>query len=201
MNEIKTLRDIAGASNCKVNWESVAVIFIDYQNEYIHGALPLGKSGEKALFNAQKILDKARRLSVPVFHVLHKGSSSSPIFNCDSELSDVVSCLTPISSEKVIHKMLPSSFYNTELESALIRTGCTQILVAGFMSHMCVMATTIGALERGYEVIVCEDACASRSLPDHQGSTIDERSVHTVSMAALGDRYASIQSTRSIITS
>ena len=193
MNKLNTLRNIAGLKEHKVNWNSAAVLFIDYQNEYVDGLLSLGKAGVRALGNAEKLLEIARSQSAPVFHILHKASSASPVFNCDSRLSDAVDVMKPNDNETMIYKTLPNSFFNTELEELLQLTGRNQLIVLGLMSHMCVTATTIKAVELGYDVIVCEDACATRSLPDQHGNSIDENLIHSVSMAALNDRYASIQ--------
>ncbi len=67
------------------------------------------------------------------------------------------------------------------------------------MSHMCVTATTIKALELGYENFVCTDACASRDLKYIDGSIIDADSVHRTAMAALNDRYATLIDCASVI--
>lgn len=152
----------------------------------------MGEDGFLALENAKKLLDIARNKSVPVFHVLHKASSISPVFNCDSEMPCVIPMVAPTDSEQIINKTLHNSFFNTDLEELLELTGRKQVLIAGFMSHMCVTATIIRAVELGYEVIVCEDACATRSLLDQNNIKIAGKTVHQVFMAALADRYATV---------
>jgi nicotinamidase-related amidase len=194
MAELNTLRKIAGLHDHEIDWNNASVLFIDYQNEYVDGTLSLGDAGAAALVNAEKLLEIARVKSTPVFHIQHKASAVSPVFNCDSRLSDAADVVKPNDDETVIHKTLPNSFFNTDLEALLELTGRKQLVIAGFMSHMCVTATTIKAVELGYDAIVCEDACASRPLPDTQGNSIHESLIHSVSMAALGDRYASIKS-------
>lgn len=193
MTQLNTLRNISGLQEHIVDWNNAAVLFVDYQNEYIDGILSLGKAGEIALKNAEKLLEIARSKNSPVFHILHKASSASPVFNCDSSLSDSIDVVKPNDNETVVHKTLPNSFFNTDLEEMLHLTGRKQLIILGFMSHMCVTATTIKAVELGYDVIVCEDACATRPLPDQDGNPIDQNLIHLVSMSALSDRYASIQ--------
>lgn len=68
------------------------------------------------------------------------------------------------------------------------------------MSHMCVTATAIKALELGYENFVCADACTSRDLKYIDGSLIDADSVHKAAMAALNDRYATLINCSDVIS-
>ncbi|MFA1563115.1 isochorismatase family protein [Aliivibrio fischeri] len=196
---INTLRNISGLQDNIVDWNNAAVLFVDYQNEYVDGILSLGKAGKTALGKAEKLLENARSKNVPIFHILQKASSTSSVFNCDSPLSDAVDCIKPNDNETVIHKTLPNSFFKTDLEEMLHLTGRKQLIILGFMSHMCVTATTIRAVELGYDVIVCEDACATRPLPDKNGNSIDQDLIHLVSMAALNDRYASIQPLHNLV--
>lgn len=192
MTKLNTLRSLAGLLNTKVNWSDTTLLYIDFQNEYCKGVLKLGQNGTDALHNAKKLLDIARKQGVPIFHVLHKASAASPVFNCQSEMSDVIGLLQPTEDEQVIHKTMPNSFFKTNLEELLQLTGRKQLIIAGFMSHMCVTATTIRAVELGYNVVVCEDACATRSLPDNNNGVVDAITVHKASMAALADRYATV---------
>lgn len=199
MSNLNTLRKMAGIAQSKIDWENSVLLLIDYQNEYIDGKLNLGETGRCALKKAEQLLKITRNKSIPVFHVLHKASASSAVFNCESKLSDVVSILQPKNDEQVIHKSLPNSFFNTKLAELLDSTERKQLIIAGFMSHMCVTATTIRAVELGYDVIVCEDACATRALPDKNQLSLGADLVHEVSMAALSDRYATILSLSDLV--
>ena len=192
MKKINTLRSISGLKDIEVSWDDTVLLYIDFQNEYKDGILKLGHNGANALIQAKKLLEIARSKAIPTFHILHKASSASSVFNCESDMSNVIETLQPSDNEYVIHKTMPNSFFNTELEELLQLTGRKQIIIAGFMSHMCVSATTIRAVELGYDVIICEDACASRNLPDQNQDELYAKIVHSVSMASLSDRYATI---------
>lgn len=192
MKKLDTLRKIAGLNDNRINWESAVLLYIDFQNEYTTGKLSLGENGDFAINKAERLLKISRNKSIPIFHILHKASEASSVFNCESEMSCVIPSLSPKDSEIIVNKSLPNSFFNTELEELLKLTGRTQVIISGFMSHMCVTATTIKAGELGYEVIVCEDACATRSLSGKNGIELDGKIVHQVSMAALADRYATV---------
>lgn len=194
MNTTSTLRAIAGLKDCQVDWQDAALILIDFQNEYISGSLPLGSKRENAIHNASKILAKARKTGVPIFHVQHLASAASPVFNPTHDASKIIAALTPDSDEPLIQKSFPNAFHNTELGELLDLTNRKQLIICGFMSHMCVTATTIRALELGYNAIVIEDACATRAL-SLQGKLLADDIIHAASMAALADRYATVITT------
>ena len=70
--------------------------------------------------------------------------------------------------------------------------GRTNIVLAGFMTHMCVSSTARVALDLGLRTTVAADACATRDLPDGRGGTLDARTIHEVALAELSDRFAII---------
>ena len=43
-----TLIELAGGQFDAVDWSNCAIVFIDYQNEYVDGAMPLGQAGANA---------------------------------------------------------------------------------------------------------------------------------------------------------
>ncbi|MBD2783204.1 cysteine hydrolase [Xenorhabdus sp. DI] len=199
MNSPKTLLEISGAPQKILDWDKAALVLIDFQKEYSDGALQLGEQGKKALINASKLLAHARKNNVPVFHVVHHAKPGSVVFDPTTDKASLIKDVEANSEEEIITKSLPSSFYNTELGDLLSLTSRKQLVLAGFMSHMCVTATTIKASELGYENFVCADACASRDLRYVDGSLIDADSVHRAAMAALNDRYATLVNCSDVI--
>lgn len=53
------------------------------------------------------------------------------------------------------------------VRDALAASGRTQLLVTGIESHICVMQTTLSALDSGFEAFVVQDAVSSCSEKDH----------------------------------
>jgi nicotinamidase-related amidase len=74
---------------------------------------------------------------------------------------DIVPELYPLSTEVVIDKIGKGAFYDTELESVLIRHGIDDLLVCGVTTEVCVHTTVREGNDRGYRCIVPGDACAS----------------------------------------
>jgi nicotinamidase-related amidase len=74
---------------------------------------------------------------------------------------DIVPELYPLSTEVVIDKIGKGAFYDTELESVLIRHGIDDLLVCGVTTEVCVHTTVREGNDRGYRCIVPGDCCAS----------------------------------------
>lgn len=201
MSVPSTLLELAGAEPGTVDWSNCAIVLIDYQNEYVNGAMPLGQSGAAASANARLLLDKARKEDIPIFHVAHHGENNDNVFDPLSSKVDTVDSLQPMNNEKTIVKNHPNAFYDTALNELILSTQKQQIIFAGFMSHMCVSSSVRAAFDLGFENFVCHDACATRDLPDVKGQVISADVVHNAAMAALQDRFAALVSTDQLVNS
>lgn len=199
MSTPSTLINLAGGQFGSVDWSNCAIVFIDYQNEYVDGALPLGEAGAKAVANARLLLEKARKEAVPVFHVAHHGEDNGNIFDPLSSKVNFIEDVKPLDSEKTITKKHPNAFHDTPLQELLKATGKQQVIFAGFMSHMCVSSSVRAAFDIGLESFVCHDACATRDLPDAKGSAITADIMHDTAMAALQDMFATLLSTDKLV--
>lgn len=146
---------------------------------------------EQALQHTRELLDRARSAGVPVFHIQHDAGTGSPYdLNADSgQIADVVA---PGVGEPVIVKHFPDSFAGTHLQQELEAVGCKNLILTGFMSHMCVNSTARSAFDRGYAVSVVEKATATRDLPDGKGGTITAADLHKASLCGLADLIAVI---------
>ena len=199
MSTPSTLLGLAGGQLNEMDWSNCAIVMIDFQNEYVDGAMPLGDAGSKAAKNARLLLDKARNKKIPIFHIAHHGQDNDKIFDPLSSKVDIIDSLQPVNSEKTIVKMHPNAFYDTELQALITSAGKQQIIFAGFMSHMCVSSSVRAAFDLGFESFVCHDACATRDLPSVTGQVITASTVHDSAMAALQDRFAALVATDQLV--
>lgn len=140
----------------------------------------------------------ARQSGAAIFHIAHKGRSGS-LFDREAERGAIVKSLTPLASEPVVEKALPNAFAGTDLQTRLAATGRTNIVLAGFMTHMCVSSTARAALDLGLRTTIAADACATRNLPDGRGGTLDAHIIHEVALAELSDRFAIIARSDALI--
>lgn len=186
----RSLLDIAGAPRHVSPPDRTALVLIDVQREYRDGALPL-PGIDAAVAEAARLLEAARRRGVPVFHVVQHAPPGRPLFDEAGPMVAILPACAPRGDEAVVVKRLPNAFAGTGLAESLNATGRTELLVAGFMTHMCVSATVRAALDLGLRSTVVASATATRDLPDPLGGpALPAATVHHAALAALADRFA-----------
>jgi nicotinamidase-related amidase len=190
MTAPKTLLQLVGADLHPANVREAALVLIDFQNEYLAGPIAVS-SATPSIASAAKVLAAARRGGAPVFHVTHKGARGG-LFDRAAERGRIVAELAPHPGETIVEKGLPNAFAGTDLQALLAQTGRKNLILAGFMTHMCVSSTARAALDFGFRVTIDASACGTRSLPDGGGGAIPAETVHEVALAELADRFAII---------
>ena len=183
-----TMLQMSGLAPTPATMADGVLLIVDAQREYTDGLLPL--TGVQAAVDALAVLlDKARSARAPVIHVRHKGPGKA--FNPSSTGYEIVKQLAPRDGETVVDKGLPNAFAGTELAKHLAGTGRKNLIVGGFMTHMCVSATVRSATDHGFMCTVAADTVATRDLPDAtNGATISAEAINKITLAALSDRFA-----------
>jgi len=190
MSKPKTLLALSCANTNPGTLSNSTLIIIDCQQEYVDGMLPL-PGVQDALSAVSDILSRARNSGAPVIHVAHKGTVGGA-FDRTAASGQIVSQAAPLKTELVIEKPLPNAFAGTTLAEDLIRTGRKELIVCGFMTHMCISSTVRASLDLGYRNTVIGNACATRDLPMVGGGVLDAAALHRASLTALADRFAVI---------
>lgn len=186
MTDLTTIRDIAGLSNDATSISTSALVIIDAQNTYTEGVMKL-ENMDSALQECKTLLDRFRAANRPVFHIRHDAGEGSP-YDVSSPIGQVIDLVSPIDDEPLITKNYPNSFVQTELDDLLKKTGTTNLILVGFMSHMCVNSTARGAFSLGYNPTVVASATATRALPSKAtGKTISAEQMQEAALAALSD--------------
>jgi nicotinamidase-related amidase len=193
MPQAQTMMQMLGAEPQPVALSTSAVLMIDAQIEYVRGRLQL-PGAAPALQAGAQLLERARSANRPVLHIQHLGKAGG-FFDPETENFSLAPEVAARDGEPVINKGLPNAFSGTDLEEQFRATGATSLIVAGFMTHMCVSTTVRVALDLGIPCTVVSNACASRDLPDSNGQTIDAATIHRAGLAALSDRFCSLVAT------
>ncbi|MDP6573520.1 MAG: isochorismatase family protein [Rhodospirillales bacterium] len=187
----KTLLEMAGAPSAPPPLDRSALVLIDCQMEYVTGALAL-PGVDAALDEAARLLELARAERVPVVHVVHHGRPGGGLFDPEGEFAAIAGQVAPAPGEPVITKALPNAFAGTGLDDQLKEFERTELILAGFMTHMCVSSSARASSELGYRATVVAAAAATRDLPDGRGGVIKADDLHRAELAALSDRFAVI---------
>jgi nicotinamidase-related amidase len=193
MPQAVTLRQLSGLPAEPAPLSECALILVDAQNTYRSGVMAL-TGIEPALDECAHLLARARALKIPVIHIQHDSGPGSP-YDIRAEIGAIADKVAPIEGEAVVVKNYPNSFVGTDLDARLKAVGATKLVIAGFMTHMCINSTSRGAFNLGYAVTVPASATATRPLPAPDGSLLAAESVQAVALAALGDLFAVVVST------
>jgi nicotinamidase-related amidase len=182
--------ELSGASTPPSSFADAALVVINAQREYVDGALALPRA-KPALSEIAKLIDRARKTGAPVLHVVQR--SRTGMFAPGSAGTEIVNEALPEANEPVIEKQSPNAFSGTDLKAKLEELGRREIILAGFMTHMCVEATARAALDEGYKATVVASATATRDLPDAvTGAAVPAAEVQRYALAAIADQFAAV---------
>jgi nicotinamidase-related amidase len=190
MSSLTTLRDLMGLGHEPGTLADAALVMIDCQNTYREGVMQL-TGVEAALIEARRVLDQARALGRPVIHIQHDAGPGTP-YDVSAPIGRIAEIVAPLAGEIVITKNYPNSFVQTSLDDELKKLGVKQLVLAGFMTHMCINSTARGAFNLGYSPTVVASATATRDLPLPDGSSVPAATVQAASIATMRDLFAAI---------
>lgn len=88
----------------------------------------------------------------------------------------------PVSGDPVISKGGMNAFCDSSLDDTLRELGCRSVIVAGMVSHCCVLATYFGAIDRGYSAFILKGGI---SATDPENTAAVERICRTISVEDL----------------
>jgi nicotinamidase-related amidase len=153
------------------NRPNTALLVIDVQN----GVVGEAYERDKVVANVGTLIDKARAADVDVVWVQHN-SDEMPR---DSESWRYVPELVRHESEPLVQKAYADSFEATDLESVLAARGIGRLIVAGAQTDECIRSTLHGAITRGYDATLVDDAHTTEDLSPWGAPPPDKVIAHT----------------------
>ncbi|KAM5341489.1 hypothetical protein ACJ41O_014520 [Fusarium nematophilum] len=181
-----SFRSLIGVPPSTASTADSALVIIDAQNEYAVGQLRISNIDTSRVALAS-LLEKYRAAKAPVVHVVHATPAGAPVFTPGTELAEELKELTPIDGESVVTKQHPGSFTDTDLQDILKASGRSKVVLTGYMAHVCVSTTARQAAERGWDVLIAEDAVGDRDIP---GVKADE--LTRVALLEIADAFGTI---------
>jgi nicotinamidase-related amidase len=188
MAQPTTLREVAGLGQQPAALRDAALVVIDCQNTYRRGVMQL-EGVEDALGEVERLLERARAAGVPIFHIMHDAGPGTP-YDIREDIGRICDRAAPRPDEPVIVKHYPNAFWETDLDARLRERGVKNLVLAGFMTHVCVNSTARGAFNLGYNATVIGDATATRDLPGIDGTIVPAAQLKTATLAGIRDLFA-----------
>ena len=175
-----------------------ALIVIDIQKDYFAGGKYPLVNPLAAAQNAYMLLQCFREHGGHHIHVQHIALEPDAAFFVKGDSgSDIHDSVAHFVGEPIVYKHEPNSFLNTNLLELLKEWEVERVVICGMMTHMCVDATARAASDLGFQVIIAEDACATRDLK-YGATTIPADHVHKAFLAALKS-YGKVMKSNEII--
>jgi len=134
---------------------------------------------KKVVRNAQKILRTCREKGFDIVHVKLGAQTSNPrhtakinrkvgfIVPMDAERGNFFEEVMPAKGELVIPKTNGGAFTGTNLDFVLRNMDIESIVIMGFLTDQCVLATAVHGADLGYDVLLVEDACTGTTKENH----------------------------------
>jgi gluconolactonase len=141
---------------------------------------------QNVIENIQRLADGCRAASIPVIHVhyiVEEGAPghklNAPLFQGVKDTGGLVrgswgaapaEGLEPQDGDFVVEKMRMNAWEGTRLESLLKGLGRDTVIVTGAWTNMSVEHTARTGADKGYYMIVPEDACSTMNADWHNAS-------------------------------
>ncbi len=151
-----------------------ALLVVDMQRDVVREAHDV----DRVVANIDTLIHKARAERVPVIWVQHS----------DDELPEgtmgweYVPELRRAEGEPIVHKHYGDSFEETDLEQILADRNVGRLVVTGAQTDACIRSTLHGALVRGYDTTLVEDAHTTEDLRRWGGPLSPEQAIAYTNM-------------------
>lgn len=183
--------DVSGGF--RLDPERCALIIQDMQNDVVMEGGAFADSGspahckeQNAIENASRLASRCRALGIPVIHVWftcrddYRGiTQNAPLFEGAIEAgalkegtwgAEPVPGLEAKPTDHVVRKMRMSAWEGTMLETILKAEGRDTIIETGAWTNMSIEHTARTGADKGYIMIIPEDACSTMNADWHRAS-------------------------------
>jgi maleamate amidohydrolase len=181
--------------------ERPAIAVVDFQTAFTDPQYPLGGAPliERAVTNAARLLEVARRFGVPVAtcYTSYHSEDDMPYWKVravreelrhDHPSTQLDERIYDAGYDVKICKSGASIFFQTPIVAFYTRQKVDTVIVVGCVTSGCVRASVIDSFQWGYRTIVPEDGVGDHDDAPHQQNLRD-----------VGRRYADITSTDAVI--
>jgi nicotinamidase-related amidase len=162
-----------------------ALLLIDFQNDHFPGGKHPLVNPLEAAQRAYLILQCLREQGGHHVHIQHVSKESGATYFLPGDRgTDIHDSVAHFEGEPIVYKHTPNAFLNTDLLELLKGWEIERVIITGMMTHLDVDATARAASDLDFQVMIAEDACATRDLQSGD-TTIPAELVHKSSLSAL----------------
>ena len=164
------------------------VVLVDLQQEYVAAPRRMAvPDASAALTQCSRLLAHARAMGFPVAFM--KRVTHAPFFNAATRFSQWIEGFSPLATEMVFERELPSCYSNDDFACVMNEGAGVNIVLAGFAGESACLSTVIDAYHRGHRLTFLSDASASHAI-----ETVTASNVHSLLSKVLG-LYATVATT------
>ena len=176
-----------------IDRDHTAILAMDLENDLVHedgafkdfGFAQMVKEND-VFAKITGLLEAARSAGVKVIYVAVRWRPDHPEINRSAGLFQAIiegnalvegswgaaihDAVAPREGEPVITKRAVSAFAGSDLANLLTASGITTLMLTGVATNFVVEGTAREAVDRGYNVIIVGDCCASMSQEAHDAA-------------------------------
>lgn len=162
-----------------------ALLVIDIQEDHFPGGKHPLVNPLEAAQKAYMLLQCFREHGGHHVHIQHVSREPDATYFISGERgTDIHDSVAHFEGEPIVYKHEPNAFLNTNLLELLKSWQIERLIISGMMTHLDIDATARAASDLGFQIIIAEDACATRDLK-YGDTTISAELVHKSFLAAL----------------
>ena len=162
-----------------------ALLVVDLQRYFVH---PEGKAFLADAFSIlpriASLIDAFRKVRAPIIFTrqAHEKNTDAgqmgrwwhgKVIWEGTEDSQLTADVPREESDTVITKTHYSAFEETSLDDELKSQNIETLVICGVMTNLCVETTARHAFMKGYQIVVVEDACASKNKEYHRAAILN----------------------------
>ena len=143
--------------NQQTEQRETSLLVIDVQKGLFEKSTPI-YNAKQFLENIKTLINKARQEGIPVVFIQH---SSNKTLEKGSDAWKLHPEIQPLANEVIIHKLHGNAFEGTNLREELDKRNVSRLVITGLVTHGCVKATCLGAIDEGYKIVLVSDGHSS----------------------------------------
>ncbi|MGE4371910.1 MAG: isochorismatase family protein [Xanthobacter sp.] len=163
-----------------------AVVVVDFTYGFSDTQYPTAADMSAQIAATRQVTDAARAKGFPVIYTtiayhpgeldklawLKKAAGMAALVE-GTRLVEIDAATGIQPGDAIITKKGASAFFGTNLAGLLTSAGVDTVIVTGATTSGCVRATTVDAVQAGFNVLVPRDCCADRAQAPHDANLYD----------------------------